>query len=196
MTDETTPSETPEDTTDTQADSGAVDPATRIADSVDKEYRSLDDFPAELRSKVEDFSRRSASKAVNEALTTKREKGEFLTQDDLDNALKQRDEQWSRKQELQQHMEKTLIQEHGIAVGSPEYDKFAEASQDFKATALQSREGIAKIVRAAGIRNEKEAAAPTERPVHPLYQPRASSGEPLDIPATGLPLAKLNPSDD
>jgi len=196
MTDETTPSETPEDTTDTQADSGAVDPATRIADSVDKEYRSLDDFPAELRSKVEDFSRRSASKAVNEALTTKREKGEFLTQDDLDNALKQRDEQWSRKQELQQQMEKTLIQEHGIAVGSPEYDKFAEASQDFKATALQSREGIAKIVRAAGIRNEKEVAAPAEQPMHPLYQPRASSGEVLDIPATGLPLAKLNPSDD
>lgn len=64
MTDETTSRETPEDTTDTQADSGAVDPATRIADSVDKEYRSLDDFPAELRSKVEDFSRRRDRKSV------------------------------------------------------------------------------------------------------------------------------------
>lgn len=198
MTEETSPSEIPEET-DTPEESGASEsPATRLQDSVDKEYRALDDFPPELRDKVEQFSRRQASKAVNETLSTKRDKGEFLTKEDLDTALKQRDEQWQKKNELQTNLERTLLQVHDIAVGSPEYDKFAEASKLFKVDALRSEEGIASIVRAAGLA-KPEASDSAKTVATSLYggaAPRGTDGKVVDIPPEGVALKFVKSSEN
>lgn len=172
--------------------SGA-DPATRIAEAVEKEHRSIDDFPAEDRKLIDEYAQRRASRAVNDALEAKRKDGDIVTRKDVDEAIAKaqadRDAEWERKAELQRFLDSTLQQEHGISPGSPEYDKFSEVQTHFKVDNLKTKEGIELIVRAAGLGAPKE---PDPSQPWMMQPPRGLSAESVPmVPQEGVPLSQL-----
>jgi hypothetical protein len=166
-----------------------ADPATRVEESVKEAYRTLDDFTPTQREFIEDYKRKGASKAINDFKASAKDSGTAVTKADVDALLKQRDEEYAARDNARSEMERTLIQDHGIAVGSPEYDKFAAASARFKTEELRSKEGIAAIVKSAGLDKADEGQPDPITGIRSLYKPKAYDGSPLEgMPPSGIAL--------
>jgi hypothetical protein len=126
-----------------------VDPATAVEAQVaeqQKQLRSLDDLDPEARRLAEAH----ASRAVNEALRNKQEKGDFISRAEMDRVLEQERNSVINEMAARDNARDTLY-EHlhgfGIAPGTPAYSEFAQASQLFKPEQLMTAEGVAAIVR-------------------------------------------------
>ena len=155
MTEEVNTSESPvsdeqatPQTTPTQ-EAPVVDPAAAVEAQVaeqQRQIRSLDDLDPEARRLAEAH----ASRAVNEALRNKQEKGDFISRAEMDRVLEQERNSVINEMAARDNARDTLyehLHSHGIAPGTPAYSEFAHASQLFKPEQLLSAEGVAAIVR-------------------------------------------------
>ena len=155
MTEEVNTSESPvsdeqatPQTTPTQ-EAPVVDPATAVEAQVaeqQRQIRSLDDLDPEAKRIAEAH----ASRAVNEALRNKQEKGDFISRAEMDRVLEQERNSVIEEMAARDTARDTLYEHlhgHGIAPGTPAYSEFAQASQLFKPENLLSAEGVAAIVR-------------------------------------------------
>ena len=155
MTEEVNTSESPvsdeqatPQTTPTQ-EAPVVDPAAAVEAQVaeqQRQIRSLDDLDPEARRLAEAH----ASRAVNEALRNKQEKGDFISRAEMDRVLEQERNSVINEMTARDNARDTLyeyLHSHGIAPGTPAYSEFAHASQLFKPEQLLSAEGVAAIVR-------------------------------------------------
>jgi len=180
---------------DPKTEGAGADPANRLEKAVEKEYRTLEDFDATQRQVIDEYVKSQKSAAVNGYVEKQKNSGAALTKADLDAALEQRDKEYAAKDEARSQLERTLIQKHGIAVGSPDYDKFAKAQANFKVDALRSDEGIAMIVKAAGLEKPEAGSLNADSPtgVQSLYAPKAFDGSPLEgMPPGGLSIKDLD----
>ena len=155
MTEEVNTSESPvsdeqatPQTTPTQ-EAPVVDPAAAVEAQVaeqQRQIRSLDDLDPEAKRIAEAH----ASRAVNEALRNKQEKGDFISRAEMDRVLQQERNSVIEEMAARDSARDTLYEHlhgHGIAPGTPAYSEFAQASQLFKPEQLMSAEGVAAIVR-------------------------------------------------
>lgn len=155
MTEEVTNSESPvsdeqatADTTPTP-EAPVVDPAKAVeaqAAETQRQLRSLDDLDPEAKRIAEAH----ASRAVNEALRSKQEKGDFVSRAEMDRILKQERDSVVEEMTARENARDTLYEHlhmHGISPGTPAYAEFAQASQLFKPEQLLTAEGVAAIVR-------------------------------------------------
>tara|TARA_R110000765_G_scaffold224156_1_gene328222 strand:+ start:30 stop:716 length:687 start_codon:yes stop_codon:yes gene_type:complete len=126
-----------------------VDPVYAVEAQVaeqQKQLRSLDDLDPEARRLAEAH----ASRAVNEALRNKQEKGDFISRAEMDRVLEQERNSVINEMAARDTARDTLyeyLHGHGIAPGTPAYSEFAQASQLFKPEQLMTAEGVAAIVR-------------------------------------------------
>ena len=155
MTEEVTNSESP--VSDEQAtanttptpEAPVVDPAQAVeaqAAETQRQLRSLDDLDPDAKRIAEAH----ASRAVNEALRSKQEKGDFVSRAEMDRILKQERDSVVEEMTARENARDTLYEHlhgHGISPGTPAYAEFAQASQLFKPEQLLSAEGVAAIVR-------------------------------------------------
>lgn len=176
----------------------APDAATQLEQAVEKEYRTLDDLelsPKQL-AVVDAKMKSERSAAVNNYIEQKKTSGDGATMADINAALEKRDQEHAAKDKARSEMEHTLFTEHGIAVGSQDYRDFSAASAAFKPENLRKPEGIALIVKAAGIKTAKDAHDAATTGVDALYTPKAYDGTDLaGIPPTGISLSDLDKTD-
>jgi len=165
MTEEVNTSESPvsdeqatPQTTPTQ-EAPVVDPAHAVEAQVaeqQRQIRSLDDLDPEAKRIAEAH----ASRAVNEALRNKQEKGDFISRAEMDRVLQQERNSVIEEMAARDSARDTLYEHlhgHGIAPGTPAYSEFAQASQLFKPEQLMSAEGVAAIVRSMSSRHNVES---------------------------------------
>jgi len=165
MTEEVNTSESPvsdeqatPQTTPTQ-EAPVVDPAAAVEAQVaeqQRQIRSLDDLDPEAKRIAEAH----ASRAVNEALRNKQEKGDFISRAEMDRVLQQERNSVIEEMAARDSARDTLyehLHSHGISPGTPAYSEFAQASQLFKPEQLLSAEGVAAIVRSMSSRHNVES---------------------------------------
>ena len=162
MTEEVTNSESP--VSDEQAtanttpapEAPVVDPAQAVeaqAAETQRQLRSLDDLDPDAKRIAEAH----ASRAVNEALRSKQEKGDFVSRAEMDRILQQERDAVVQEMTARENARDTLyehLHEHQIAPGTPAYAEFAQASQLFKPEQLLTKEGVAAIVRSMPSRHK------------------------------------------
>jgi len=165
---------------------------TQIDEAVEAEYRTLDDLPEAARKVAEEYARSQQSKAVNEALAKKKADGIPMTKEDVQSLLKSERDLADAKSAARDQLHLTLAKEHKILPHSEEYEKFAAALQSFRSDAIRTPEGIALVVRAAGLDAPAETPTGSDRGVQSLYPPRSSDGNAVNIPEGGVPLNALN----
>ena len=145
-------------TTPTQ-EAPVVDPAAAVEAQVaeqQRQIRSLDDLDPEAKRIAEAH----ASRAVNEALRNKQEKGDFISRAEMDRVLQQERNSVIEEMAARDTARDTLYEHlhgHGIAPGTPAYSEFAQASQLFKPEQLMSADGVAAIVRSMSSRHNAES---------------------------------------
>lgn len=119
-----------------------------------------------------------------------------MTKDEVQALLKKERELADAKSTARDQLHLMLAKDHKILPHSEDYAKFAEALKSFRADAIRTPEGVAMVVRAAGL-GEAPEAAPTGANSGPaLYPPRASDGNPVNLPQGGVPLGALNKAAD
>lgn len=136
-----------------------VDPVYAVEAQVaeqQKQIRSLDDLDPEARRLAEAH----ASRAVNEALRNKQEKGDFISRAEMERVLEQERNSVINEMAARDAARDTLyeyLHGHGISPGTPAYSEFAQASQLFKPEQLLTSEGVAAIVRSMPSRHGAES---------------------------------------
>ena len=136
-----------------------VDPVTAVEAQVaeqQKQLRSLDDLDPEAKRIAEAH----ASRAVNEALRSKQEKGDFISRVEMERVLEQERNSVINEMAARDNARDTLyefLHGHGIAPGTPAYSEFAQASQLFKPEQLMTAEGVAAIVRSMPSRHDADS---------------------------------------
>lgn len=184
MTEEVTNSESP--VSDEQAtanttpapEAPVVDPAQAVeaqAAETQRQLRSLDDLDPEAKRIAEAH----ASRAVNEALRSKQEKGDFVSRAEMERVLQQEREAVVQEMTARENARDSLyenLHEHGISPGTPAYAEFAQASQLFKPEQLLTKEGVAAIVRSMPTRHQGEQVLPSSG-LAPQIEEMLSSSE-------------------
>lgn len=145
-----------------QAAKGAetVDPLKAVENAALKDQRFdssfLDSLPAELRSKAEKWNESQKSKAVNEALKSKVEKGEYVTLEQAE-AMARRvvKEQAERTQVILDAREQfySNLAEYGVLPGTPDFEGFQKEfkSGAYNPEAVGRKDVVERIAKNAGV---------------------------------------------
>lgn len=159
-----------------QAAKGAqkVDPLTAVENAATKEQRTdssfLDTLTPEQRRAAEKYIESRNSKAINEALKSKTEKGEYLTSEQVEAKMRrmmvEERESFQKKLEGREAFYNHLA-EYGIVPGTPDYAGFETEfkSGAYNPDAIGRKEVVERIARIAGVgRFRKQVDLDTKSP--------------------------------
>lgn len=158
-----------------QATKGAkkVDPLAAVEAAATKELQSsdpsfLDSLPPEQRRAVEKWGESRASKAVNDALRTKAEKGEIFSVDDvkaeITRALKSERERTETIIKARESFYQNLAA-CGITPGTQDYDAFTKEMNSgvYNLEAIGKRDMVERVAKAAQVGKFKPAEPKPEK---------------------------------
>lgn len=152
-----------------QASSGApkVDPLEAVENAALREQRIdssfLDSLDPERRKAAEKYVESQKSKAVNEALKSKTEKGEYLTHAQVEDKMRRmltEERERSDKRVAAREQYYNHLAEFGVLPGTADYVEFQKEFQSgaYNAEAIDRKEVVERIVKNAGVGKFRQAA--------------------------------------
>lgn len=139
-----------------------------LKDQLVEDSSFLDTLTPEQRRSAEAWNKSQRSKAVNDALKTKTEKGEYLTSEQVEDKMRRMFTEANERAELRIRAREGFyrnLAENGIVPGTPDEELFNKELQTgiYNMEKLGEKAVVERIAKAAGAGRHKVASAPEQR---------------------------------